>query len=101
MAFRVRQKVQCIAKPGEIRAPYQETVPEFGSIYTVRSTHTCEGVRGIRLEEIVNPNRPYWDGRHNTVTEIAFAECFFKPFNRGAAARVAAISDPELCMEAA
>jgi hypothetical protein len=73
MAFRVGQKVVCIAQASN---PYGEAVPQVGSVYTIREV--CDGQElgpCYRLIEIVNPPMDYSDGHR----ECDFTHRLFRP----------------------
>lgn len=72
--FQIGQKVECIADKSW-KAPYGETVPRKGSIYTVREIREFPNGLGIRLREIVNDVRRYREGTF----EPYFVARLFRP----------------------
>lgn len=80
--FYVGQKVVCVCDdppsdprnaPGGYWTPHW---PKLGSVYTVRTIDICDdGIKYIRLHEVINPIRPFSDG----VIEAGFVIRRFRP----------------------
>lgn len=58
--------------------PYKDTLPEKGSVYTIRGFHTSPLGVGIYLEEIINPRHNWTDG----FVEAAFSVEGFRPVRK-------------------
>ncbi|MDB5550641.1 MAG: hypothetical protein JWL86_625 [Rhizobium sp.] len=75
MAFRIGQKVICVKKDAWTSADLGEAVPEFNSIYTIRTIDVADGCTFFRFNEIRNRPLPYVEG----VYECFFYSAHFRP----------------------
>ena len=76
------RKVVCVMPPGATWTKLQgEHVPESGRVYTIRTaTVEHDGEVYLRLYEVVNAPRVYWDGPHRyVVCECTFEARAFRP----------------------